>query len=156
MTATEIAPVKRRPGRPRKIPQTATESILDYELEGSMGVSKEKAGRGWARQCLMLVLSEEAKTEKAANGKRTTKMRAVMNRLVDLAIGGQVEAIREVIARMDGKIPIAEEEAGGNVVNIQIVKFDGSELAQTSKQLEAKTVSMATVELPTERRQESD
>lgn len=44
---------------------------------------------------------------KEANGLGVTKLRQVAEALVDKAIGGDVQAIKEIAERLDGKVPQA-------------------------------------------------
>lgn len=52
------------------------------------------------RDALILALNREAKD---ANGKATKKLNLIAARLVENAIGGETQAIREIFDRVDGK-----------------------------------------------------
>lgn len=54
------------------------------------------------RDSLMLALK---RTAKDANGKMTMRLHQVANALVDQAISGDVQAIKEINDRVDGKVP---------------------------------------------------
>lgn len=52
------------------------------------------------RDALMVALKREAKD---ADGKKTTKLYLIANRLVDVAIAGDIPAIKEIFDRVDGR-----------------------------------------------------
>lgn len=52
------------------------------------------------RDALMLALNREAKD---ADGKKTKKLNIIASKLVDLAMAGDIQAIKEVSDRVDGK-----------------------------------------------------
>lgn len=57
-----------------------------------------------------------AALNEAADGTNVTKMRKVIDALIAKAIEGDVPAIREVIDRLDGKVPQALETGDGQEV----------------------------------------
>lgn len=69
-----------------------------------MAVRKEPSKGGkpdkLMRDAIMLALHREAKD---ADGKKTKKLNIVAAKLVDLAVAGEMPAIKEVIDRVDGK-----------------------------------------------------
>lgn len=52
------------------------------------------------RDALMLALNREAKD---ADGKKTKKLNIIASKLVELAMAGDIQAIKEVSDRVDGK-----------------------------------------------------
>lgn len=52
------------------------------------------------RDALMLALNREAKD---ADGKKTKKLNIIAAKLVELAIAGDIQAIKEISDRVDGK-----------------------------------------------------
>lgn len=61
------------------------------------------------RDALMIALKREAKDDK---GKKTTKLANIARKLVDLAEAGDVQAIKEVADRVDGKATQPLEHGG--------------------------------------------
>jgi hypothetical protein len=62
------------------------------------------------RDAIMVALHRESKD---ANGKKTKKLYQVANALVDIAIGGDVPAIKEICDRIDGRPSQAITGEGG-------------------------------------------
>jgi hypothetical protein len=58
---------------------------------------KNAANRQVMRDALMASLSREAK-----KGKRTTRLQAVADKLVDLALEGDFYAVKDIFDRVDG------------------------------------------------------
>ena len=63
------------------------------------------------RDALILALHEEARDE---HGAKTSKLRLVASKLVDLAIGGDMAAIKEIGDRVDGKPVQQLADVGGD------------------------------------------
>lgn len=61
------------------------------------------------RDALMLAVNREGKDDQ---GKKVKKLALIANKLVDLAVEGDVQAIREVADRIDGKPTQALEHGG--------------------------------------------
>ena len=61
------------------------------------------------RDALMLALNREAR---GADGTPTKKLHLIAEKLVDLAVDGDIQAIKEIADRVDGKAtqPIAEDD----------------------------------------------
>jgi hypothetical protein len=69
------------------------------------------------RQALLLALAE------GKDPRRT--LRGVAEKLIDLAIAGDVAAIREIIDRVDGKVPLAlRGDDDDRKIIVEIRKFD--------------------------------
>jgi hypothetical protein len=51
------------------------------------------------------------------------KLRAVAEALVNKAISGDVQAIREVADRLDGKVPQAVDASVSGNITVQLVRF---------------------------------
>jgi hypothetical protein len=62
------------------------------------------------RDAIMIALNREAKD---ADGKPTRKLNRIVDKLVDLAIDGDIQAIKEIADRVDGKAtqPLASDAA---------------------------------------------
>ncbi len=73
------------------------------------------------RDALILELHAEAAD---ADGVMTKKLRLVARALVDVAIGGDVPAIREINDRVDGKVPQALTGEGGGALEVIIQRTD--------------------------------
>jgi hypothetical protein len=63
------------------------------------------------RDALCLALHRAADD---ANGKPTKKLALVAAKLVEIALGGDVPAIKEIFDRVDGKVPLRTELTGAN------------------------------------------
>jgi len=88
------------------------------------------AGRGGKpdklmRDALMVALKREAKD---AEGKPTTKLALIADKLVDLAADGDVQAIKEIGDRVDGRPAQAITGPGGGPVET----YDAATLAKLS------------------------
>ena len=62
------------------------------------------------REALELELNEERLIE----GRKTKRMRVVARKLIDKAEGGDIESVKEIFDRMDGKLSIKAEGLGAN------------------------------------------
>ena len=58
-----------------------------------------------------------------ANGKMTKKLRLLARRLIDRGIEGDVPAIREVIDRIEGRVPQAVTGDDGAALVVKVLKF---------------------------------
>ena len=63
------------------------------------------------RDAIILALKREAE---GANGEKTKKLYQIADKLVELAIGGDMQAIKEINDRSDGKAP---QTIGGDPEN---------------------------------------
>lgn len=70
------------------------------------------------RDALMLALHREAKN---ADGQKTKKLNLVASKLVDLAVNGDIQAIKEINDRVDGKVSQAHEIGGADGGPIQVI-----------------------------------
>jgi hypothetical protein len=61
--------------------------------------------------------------KEAVEGKETTKLRAVADALVDKAMNGDVQAIKEIADRLDGKVPqgVIGGDEDDNPLSIKVV-----------------------------------
>jgi len=61
--------------------------------------------------------------KEAVEGKEHTKLRAVADALVDRAMSGDVQAIKEIADRIDGKVPqgVVGGDEGDNPIITEIV-----------------------------------
>lgn len=71
------------------------------------------------RDALMLAINREAKD---ADGKKTKKLNIIAAKLVELAVGGDIQAIKEIADRVDGK-PAQAIVGGGEDDNPVSVVF---------------------------------
>lgn len=67
------------------------------------------------RDALMVALNREAK---GADGKKTKRLYIIADQLVEKACGGDVQAIREVADRVDGKPPQAITSPDGDAMPV--------------------------------------
>lgn len=91
---TQIAqapPAKRPVGRP---PKSADGPNYNKRMPG------QPYKRSWARDIILLALNAETVDNK---GRKTRKLRLIIDRLLNAAIEGQQWAIQEVLNRVDGK-----------------------------------------------------
>lgn len=65
------------------------------------------------RDAILVALKREAK---GADGKPTRKLTLIADKLVDLAMGGDMQAIKEINDRVDGKAPQAITGANGGAI----------------------------------------
>lgn len=90
--ATPVAaPAKRPVGRPPNSPDGPN---YNKRMPG------QPYKRSWARDILLLALQAETVDSK---GRKTKKLRLIIDRLLNAAIEGQQWAIQEVLNRVDGK-----------------------------------------------------
>jgi hypothetical protein len=70
------------------------------------------------RDALMVALKREAKDH---NGKKTTKLALIAGKLVDLAVAGDVQAIKEISDRVDGKAPQSITTPDGDAAVLGVI-----------------------------------
>jgi hypothetical protein len=83
------------------------------------GVSGNPSGRGSAQS---LVAALRAELHEREEGGRPA-LREIAARLVDMAVGGDLRAIREVLDRMDGKPLQAVEVDGAATIELLPITF---------------------------------
>lgn len=69
------------------------------------------------RDALIASLNREAR-----KGKRTTRLQAVVEKLVELALKGDFYAVKEIFDRVDGKLPQDVTEAGAAMPQVRRVR----------------------------------
>lgn len=77
------------------------------------------------RDALMIALKREATDE---SGQKTTKLQRIADKLVDLAVGGDVTAIRDIRDSVDGKPAQAITGVDGGPIETETV-IDASSLS---------------------------
>jgi hypothetical protein len=86
-------------------------------LPGQSGNPAGRPADKWFRQALLLALAE------GKDPRRT--LRGVAEKLIDLAVAGDVSAIKEIIDRVDGKVPLPlRGDDDDRKVIVEIRKFD--------------------------------
>jgi hypothetical protein len=76
------------------------------------------------RHALIRALHREARN---ANGQPTRKLEAVADKLVDLAISGDMQAIHEIFERVDGRLPQPISAPDGGPVKLVIGWLTGEQ-----------------------------
>lgn len=76
----------------------ATEPL--YVAPKATSMAERRMKRPWAREQLLIALSAETID---AKGRKTKKLRVILERLVSAAMDGEQWAIQEVLNRVDGK-----------------------------------------------------
>lgn len=94
--------------------------------------NRKRMKRPWAREALLAALAAETLDDK---GRKTRKLRMIIDRLINAAIDGQPWAIQEVMNRVDGKPaqlhsndpdnPLPGTYANFNEVRVMFVDKDG-------------------------------
>ena len=106
-----------------------------YERKGNVADKNGRTmKRPWARQALLVALSAETLD---GSGRKTKKLRIIIDRLVNAAMSGEPWAIKEVLDRVDGKAtqllgsdpdnPLPEGQSVGTLI-VEYVKageYDG-------------------------------
>lgn len=77
---------------------SATEPLYVAPKATTMGERRMK--RPWAREQILIALSAETLD---AKGRKTKKLRIIIDRLLNAAMAGEQWAIQEVLNRVDGK-----------------------------------------------------
>lgn len=95
--------------------------------------NRKRMKRPWAREALMTALAAETLDDK---GRKTKKLRMIIERLINAAMDGQPWAIQEVMNRVDGKPaqvhsndpdnPMPGAFANFNEVRVMFVDKDGN------------------------------
>ena len=101
--------------------------------EGSvMAARKTPAGGKKCDKVITDALKIELYAEAAdCNGKMTKKLRLLARKLIDRGLEGDVSAIREILDRVEGRVPLNPGDENDGALIVRIVKF--AELAETER-----------------------